>query len=163
MFALLTTALAHESIDLDANIQLGTEMAIHQARASDVYALGERLLVDAPVKGDVSGMVAKVEVTRHGRIEGDLQVLGAEVVLNGPVEGAIRGAIASLVLDARVSGEVEIAVEEVQLGRHARIDGDLAYTSTKRLPELERVVHGRVSWEQAKTDGKGGITLDIDL
>lgn len=163
MFALLTTALAHESIDLDANIQLGTELAIHQARSSDVYAMGERLTIDAPVRGDVSGMVARVEVTRRGRIEGDLQVLGAEVVLDGPVEGSVRGAIASLTLDAPVSGSLEVALDEVVVGRGGRIEGDLAYTSRQRLPALERVVAGHVKWERAREDGESGLTFDLDL
>lgn len=158
MFALLSTALAHDPSGLDAHVQLGTDLAIRDVRHSDVYALGETLVIDAPVKGDVSGMVGKVHVTRRGRIEGNLQVLGAEVVLDGPVVGEVRGAVAVLTLNASV-GSVDAALEEVTVGRGARVRGDLRYRSKERVEALEQVVSGEVRWRPPE-DGKG-LTISI--
>ena len=153
MFALLTTALAHDPAGLDAHVQLGTELTIRDERSSDVYALGETLVIDAPVHGDVSGMVGRVHVTRRGRIEGNLQVLGAEVVLDGPVEGEVRGAVAVLELNASVGG-MDAALEEVSVGRSARVRGGLRYRSEARIPALEKVTRGEVSWS-APEEGQG--------
>ena len=152
----LTSAVASDfqidvDVDLNANIRIGETVRITSRNDGNVYSLGEALIIDAPVEGQVGGLAQDIHVTKAGSIGGDLTLAGETLVLDGPVSGDIKGAMRVFDLNSRVDGAVHIALEEAKVGPKARIDGDLDYESEARIPALEKVVRGAVTWEKSDT------------
>jgi cytoskeletal protein CcmA (bactofilin family) len=163
LLVLATAVLAAEpsidldlDLDVDATLRIGETLRTEGRTRGDLYSIGGSLVVDAPVEGDVGGLAKDIRVEKTGSVGGDLTLAGDTLVLHGPVAGDVRGAMRVLDLNSRVRGSVEVAFHEVRIGRNARIDGDLDYTSEARIPALETIVEGAVTWQ------KGDVAISFD-
>lgn len=161
MLLFAITALANPDATT-ATISIGDDVAVRHRVEGSVFALGGTLVIDAPVEGNVYGLAEKVHITRRGSVSGTVNLASESMRIEGSI-GGLKGAVASLDLDAPVQGAMEIAVDEVTIGRRARVTGSLDYTSRERITALEKVSEGTVEHHRSEDDVNGGFHLELDL
>jgi cytoskeletal protein CcmA (bactofilin family) len=99
----------------------------------DVYFTGG-LRVDGEIRGQViaESSPATLMLSEHGRITGQVNV--SHLIVNGSVNGPVRASeFLEMQPSARISGDVEYAMIEIQQG--AVIEGRMLLTSTKTTAE----------------------------
>lgn len=133
------------------------EVRINGTVTGDVVALAGRVVISGEVGGSVRAAAATVVI--DGRV-GDDVFVGARRVRTGPasvigrdllvwswsavVEGTVgrnfEGSQRSATLDGAVTGDVEVTVETLHVGRGARVSGYLAYRSHDRASVADGAV-----------------------
>ncbi|MGH8927679.1 MAG: hypothetical protein ACRDWH_04975 [Acidimicrobiia bacterium] len=127
----------------------------------DVLAVAGRVVINGTVGGAVRAAAGQVEV--GGVVGDDLVVAAWNTVLtgsgqvgrdlinwgrNGQVEGAVGrdlgGRYTRLVLDGQVEGAVDVNVANLVVGSTARVEGDIAYRSTRQAEINSELVGGSV-------------------
>jgi cytoskeletal protein CcmA (bactofilin family) len=72
--------------------------------SEDLYAAGNRVVVEGRVEGDVAAAFEEVRVS--GEVTGNLLVLSGRVVVTGAVGGSVRVVGGSVVIEGTVGGDV---------------------------------------------------------
>jgi cytoskeletal protein CcmA (bactofilin family) len=122
----------------------GGEVVVNAPVGGNVRSAGGSVTVNGEVDGDLVVAGGRVIVGPGVRVAGDLLAAGGEVVIDGIIEGDLRatggritfsGEVAGtallrardLNLNGRFAGAADFAGENVELGRGARFDDDVAY------------------------------------
>ena len=79
---------------LRGGMNVGKPLRITTPRDGDVISIGGRVLVDAPVQGDVWTLGADIELTPRADVSGDIVALGGKVL--GASRAAVRGTISQV-------------------------------------------------------------------
>ena len=91
------------------------------AVASDLYAFGAGVEIQADVQGDL--VAAGGRVVTAGRVQGNLIVAAGSVTLGGAVDGNVRGAGGAVTINGRVGRNLNVGGGTVVLTPDAVIDG----------------------------------------
>lgn len=99
-------------------VVIGPEEVINE----DLYAVGNSVLIQGTVRGDVATAARRVEIA--GTVEGDVLSMAADTSISGRVGGSIRAAGGTLVLAGEVEEDAVLAGAEVRLAPNARVGRD---------------------------------------
>lgn len=115
LIALAGPALAQEGPFLfggDAYASGGTVIVDH-AGIDNVFAMGERVEVAAPISG--SAHLAGRRLATEAEIAGSVFAVGADVTLGGPVAGDVSAAGYDVVVEGAVGGNVRAAARTLRI------------------------------------------------
>ena len=105
-----------ESVEISGNVGQSARVGVRSVE------------VTGSVGGDLLAGAQSVLLSEQSVIGRDLLLGAQEVEINGQVRN-VKGGARSLTINGSVKGDVEVDVENLTLGRGARIEGDLIYTS----------------------------------
>ena len=115
---------------------LGGRVVVDHAVAGDALLLGGTVDVRAPVGDDLRAAGGDVS------LEGRAQLAGGEVRVDGRVDGSLQVRARRLVLNGLVGGNVQAAVEQLEIGPQARVGGGLRHTASSIKQDPAAVVAG---------------------
>jgi hypothetical protein len=92
-----------------------------------LYAAGGRVRLNAKVARNARIAGGHIEVGPEADVQGGLTIGGGEVAVNGRVGKYLQVGAGSTRIDGHVSGDVDVASGELDIGPDAVIDGGLTY------------------------------------
>lgn len=99
--------------------------------------------------GSVTFFGQDIKLFSEGSIGGDLNGAAQHIMLSGPVERSVLIGGQSLTLQSTVGGNVDAAVERVDMINSAQVAGDLNYQASSELSINESAVGGTVNFTPA--------------
>jgi hypothetical protein len=140
---------------LRGGLSVGRPLRVAAAHEGDVISIGGKVLVDAPVHGDVWTLGADIELTPRAEVSGDIVALGGKVL--GAARGVVHGTV-NQVPDLKipflgVMGS-QFSVQAVGFGRHLLgyllLGIGLFLTSYYRTARARALYHGlSAAWRPA--------------
>lgn len=141
----------------------GSTVTVNGTVDGDILCAGQKVTVNGPVGGDVRLAGQFVEVNgaiggssttfaqdvRFGdqsKVAGDLNGAAQQFTINGTIGRDIAVGGQSFTLNNQVSGNVDIAVQQIDLGGSALVLGNLNYGAEKELSFDQSLVKGAVSY-----------------
>ncbi len=118
-----TFILALFSVLAFGQAEKGKETVIDQVQTDDVYIAGEKITVNAAIKGDL--VMAGASMIVKDSIHGDLTGAGGELFIYGYIMDDVRAAGGRITIDSEIGDDVVVAGGEVVLTENARINGKL--------------------------------------
>lgn len=119
---------------------LGGNVTINGEVGDDVRAVAGSVTIAGKVGGDVAAAVGKIDILSTAEIDGDILAYSSSLTLAGRLGGKLMGNIGTARLDGGVSGDVEVTTNVLELGKNAKIQGEITYKSDVELiraPEAE--------------------------
>jgi len=154
----------------------GRRVEINGTVGGDVLCAGQNITINGTVSGDVriagqnvmlKGNIAKNVIvfaqtlTNEAVIEGEVLVGGQDATINGQIGKNLMAFAQSVKLDTPIGGNVDLTAESLYLGSKTAIQGNLTYTSNKKLTQApESVVLGKTILKplpKEKVKPKGGL------
>lgn len=131
----------------------------------DILAIGGNSRIGGQVKGDVriaggnvtiTGDIGKNATAFSGNfllaegaaVDGSINVFAGTVVIDGVVGGDLRAGSGTVQINGLVKGDVRLHADQIRFGPQAKIEGNLLYTSEKKITIPEGVVSGSVEYKQ---------------
>jgi cytoskeletal protein CcmA (bactofilin family) len=100
--------------------------------------------VEGFVERDVHSGFGDIEVTKDGRVGGDINAGVGDVKVDGPVDGEIDAGLGDVYVDAPVGGDIDVGRGHVELGPRAQVHGNVYYGSGQIRPHPDAVVEGNM-------------------
>jgi cytoskeletal protein CcmA (bactofilin family) len=114
----------------------------------DLRAAGGIITLGSTVSGETLGAGASIHVTPKAELRGRTWLAGNEVVIAGRVTGEVKAYGRYITVSGELTGPVQLSAERIELQPTARVNGDLAYSSTHRIVIRNgAVVTGRLTRE----------------
>lgn len=126
----------------DDALLLGGNVDVRAPVGDDLRAAGGDVLVDSPVGGDVMAAAGNLKLTSTAHVAGRADLAGGDVRIEGRVDGPLRVRARRLVLNGPVGGDVDAAVEQLELGSRARVGGALRHTASTVTQDPAAVLSG---------------------
>ena len=120
----------------------------------NVRALVGDIIISSDISGDVALVGGNIRIDNNVDVGGDILALGNRIELVNSHPGDIKLRGERIILHSAISGDAELHSSNIEMWNGAEIFGDLRYTAKERNEELERRVHGEVTFTQ---DRKGAI------
>ncbi len=117
----------------DNAMAFGQSVLLDEGRiGGDFLAMGEIVLIDGEVAGDVYAGCKELRVTSRGVIHGNLYIGAETLIIDGLVAGTLQGGANNIRINSELGGgEIEIGrTGELVLGADAFINGDLRYRAS---------------------------------
>jgi cytoskeletal protein CcmA (bactofilin family) len=126
------------SVDVEAAVAgdalvAGGTVRLAENVGQSVYAAGGRLSLSGQVARNARLAGGEVLLEPTARIGGNLTITAGRAEIRGATDGSLGAAGSSVLIDGRIGGDAEIAAASIELGPHARIDGNLRYRSSAEL------------------------------
>jgi hypothetical protein len=99
------------------------EILIDKVQLDDVYLAGEKIKVNAPVKGDL--VIAGGNLIVKDSIHGDLTGAGGDLSIEGYIADDVRVAGGKITIDSEIGDDLVVFGGEVIITENARINGKL--------------------------------------
>lgn len=131
-------------------VVLAATLQVHAPVGDDLRAVGGQIVIADRVEGDVVVFAGELSILSTAEIDGDVMFYGGSLDINGPVKGAVFGSAERVRIDGSVGKDVTVtARNELELGSHASIAGDVSYKSQQPISRaLESNVVGDVSRDE---------------
>jgi cytoskeletal protein CcmA (bactofilin family) len=100
--------------------------------------------VEGFVVRDIHSGFGDIEVTKDGRVGGDINAGVGDVKVDGPVDGEIDAGLGDVYVDALVGGDIDVGRGHVELGPRAQVHGNVYYGSGQIRPHPDAVVEGNM-------------------
>ncbi len=100
--------------------------------------------VEGFVERDVHSGFGDVEVSKAGRVGGDINAGVGDVRVDGPVGGEIDAGLGDVYVNAPVGGDIDVGRGHVELGPGAQVHGDVYNGSGQIQPHPDAVVDGNM-------------------
>jgi cytoskeletal protein CcmA (bactofilin family) len=121
---------------------LGGTVDVRAPVGDDLRAAGGDVLLEDVVRGDVLAAGGRLSLTQTAQVAGRAQLAGGEVQVDGRVDGSLNVRARRLVLNGPVGGNVQAAVERLEIGPQARVGGALRHTAAIITQDPAAVVAG---------------------
>ncbi len=133
----------------------------------DLLVGGERMVIDAPVGGDVYAFGGELHILEGGMVGGDILSATGKIIVEGKVGGRITGGSGAVVIDGVVGEVCDLEVGQMKIGENAVIAGDLCYSAPEPatiadgaqvMGDTQYTVATHDDWDSAhEDDDEGGI------
>ncbi|MFW6231200.1 MAG: hypothetical protein ACOC32_04225, partial [Nanoarchaeota archaeon] len=124
----------------------GGGVSIRGLVRDDVRAAGGEVDVFARIDGDLVVTGGSVTIHPEAIIKGDIIASGGDLKLLADHPGNVKMSGGDITLNARIDGDVELAVGSLDVGDDLKILGNVKYRSKQQFPELEERTVGRVDY-----------------
>lgn len=130
----------------------GQSLSVTGTVHGDVRLAGQNINLNGQVSGNASVAGQSFTLDSRAKVAGDLSIAGQDVTLNGPVGRDITAGSGTLTINSTVGRNVTAQVVTLRLGSHAKVGGNISYTSDKGLTkDAGAVVSGSVTRNAPKT------------
>lgn len=119
--------------DYEGGLIAGAFVTLRGSSHGDVTAVAGSITVDGRIEGNADFVAERVELTPQARITGNVRFLARRIVIGGQIDGNVLALTQDSRVDGRIAGDVSITTESGQLGRLARIDGDVDLVSEQPM------------------------------
>lgn len=126
----------------DDALLMGGTVDVLAPVGEDLRAVGGDISVESSVGGDVLAAAGTLRLTNAAQVGGRAELAGGDVLIDGRVNGSLNVHARRLVLNGPVGGDVQVSVEQLELGSKARVDGGLRYTASTFTQDPAAVVTG---------------------
>jgi len=110
-----------------------------------VRLTGKAVTINGKVDGNVMALADTVILGTNAVVGGDVQVFANTVVQQGTIKGdAAFYSARMLTFSGTIEGNTRAAAPEILFMRNARLEGNLSYTSGKKLVPVKGVVGGEL-------------------
>ncbi|MEN8790308.1 MAG: hypothetical protein ABF295_12390, partial [Flavobacteriaceae bacterium] len=99
------------------------EILIDKVQTDDKYIAGEKIIVNAAIKGDL--VIAGGSLMVKDSIHGDLSAAGGEISLEGHIADDVRVAGGRITIDSEIEDDLVVFGGEVVISENAKIKGKL--------------------------------------
>jgi cytoskeletal protein CcmA (bactofilin family) len=134
--------------DITADLSgLVGQLEVHAPVGDDVRIAGGRVVIASKVAGDVVMVGGELVITSTAEIEGDVLFYGGVLSIEGTVKGSVLARAETIRVDARIGKDISVtAANELVLGAHADVGGNVRYTSSKEaMRAIDSVVVGSIT------------------
>lgn len=129
-------SLAGGSIDLRAPV------------GDDVRAAGGDVSIESHVGGELLAAGGNVMLAPSALIEQGATLAGGNVTIDGRVIGPLKVKAQKIVLHGEVSGDAELAAEQIELGPTAKIGGTLRYAANELKRADGAIIGGTITRDE---------------
>jgi cytoskeletal protein CcmA (bactofilin family) len=153
----------------DNALAFGQSVMLDEGRIDgDFLAMGEIVLIDGEVAGDVYAGCKELRVTSRGVIHGNLYIGAETVIIDGLVTGILQGGANTIRINSELGGgDIDIGRSgKFVLGPDAHINGDLRYRASSEAEIHETTtLTGEFEFSPYAPGayGKGGFSLKFFL
>lgn len=130
IFGASVTAKGKVSDDL---FIMGGSVNMNASVTQDVRIVAGDVTISGVVQGDVVVIGGRLTILSSAKITGDVLLYGEEATIDGAVGGQVLGTIRTLRLNGPVGKGVDITTNQLTLGDHAAVTGDVLYISQNEL------------------------------
>lgn len=103
-----------------------------------------RTEISGEIEKNVTALTETLLLVEGAAVDGNINAFAASVILNGIVGGDVRSASRRLEINGEVKGDVAVSVETLTFGPNGKIQGNLIYTSERKMNIPKGAVAGRV-------------------
>lgn len=130
---------------------IAATLQVHAPVGDDLRAIGGQVVIGDRVVGDVAVFAGELTILSTAEIDGDVMFYGGVLNVEGPVKGSVFGSAESVRIDANIGKDVTVtARNEMVLGSHANIAGDVSYKSQSVANRaLESTVVGEITRDES--------------
>ena len=142
--------LAGQTINSDGTINgdafaLGQNIIISGPVSGSIRAFGQTLNIKSEVGRNVLMGGQSVSIEKSAIVNGNVLAAGQVVNISGTVNKGLNASAGIVMIDGTIVGDVSIEANEIKITPTAKIDGNLAYKSSKEAMIPEGVVLGQVN------------------
>ncbi len=142
---------------IGANVQLDADVAgdVYVAAANGrltgkilgvLRVFGSQLQIASSVQGELTGMAARLIVTRDSQVTGETSLSGSEVTFAGESSGPLSIEATSAEISGVVKGPLRIEATRIHFADGARIDGDAEiYTIAEPVIDKGARINGHMT------------------
>lgn len=151
----------------------GGDVEVRAPVGRNLFAAGGEVTLAGPVDGSARMAGGTIRIAPEARVVGDATLAGGSITVDGPVDGDLRAFGERITVNARVSGDLQFAGEDLRIGPAARIGGDVVYTGGGRFSiDPAAQVSGAIKKASNERDWKrltrgapiaGGISLSFGM
>lgn len=153
-FILLFITLCISALNAySADIRTGNVIRIDTAVSEDLYAAAQKIIIKAPVRGDLIG--AGQEIRIEDSIYGDINAACEILHISGPVMDDARIAVRAITLESEIMGDLVVFAAETHIAKNARIRGDLIVFSGEVT--IDGTIDGAIILKGGKITINGSI------
>lgn len=134
----------------------GQKVTINGTVGQDVRAAGQFVQVNGTIGGSLTAFGQDVQMGKDARIDGDVNGAGQQFTLEGTVGRDVAIGTQMLTLSGEVKGNVDVAVEQLQVGDSASVLGNFNYSASKELSIDASRVQGSVSFNPKENNHQDG-------
>ncbi len=118
---------------------------IHGVIGDDLRIISSDTTIAEAVEGDLLVIGGTVHILSTASVVGDVLLYAGDATIEGPIEGDLVGAVGTLRIDAPITGNVDVSVEQLSLGERAAVAGSVRYVSEQTLTQsLGATVTGEI-------------------
>ncbi len=139
----------------DDALLFGGTIDVRAPVGDDLRAAGGDVVLEGSVGGDVVAAGGQLKLTQAAHVGGYAELAGGDVTLDGRVDGALSVRARRLWINGTVGGQVDAAVEQLELGPLARVAGALRHTASSVSQDPAAVVSGPMTHVE-RLFGDGG-------
>lgn len=132
---------------------------INGSVGQDIRLAGQYANINSEVTGSVTFFGQDIKLFSEGSIAGDLNGAAQHIMLSGPVGRSVFIGGQKLTLQSTVGGNIDAAIESVDIMSGAEVAGDFNYHADRKLSIDESVVGGSVSYTPANQNRSGGLAF----
>lgn len=135
--------------------------AINGDVGQDIRLAGQYANINSEVAGSVTFFGQDIKLFSEGSIGGDLNGAAQHIMLSGPVERSVFIGGQKLTLQSAIGGNVDAAIEQVDIMSGASVAGDFNYHAERKLSIDESVVGGSTNHTPANRNqsNTGGLAI----
>ena len=109
-----------------------------------------KLFIDGEIGRNVTALSGDLYLNKDSAVNGSLNAFAENLVVDGFIGGDMRSGAQTVRINGVIKGNVEVESSDLQFGPHAKIEGNLTYTSRERITIPEGVVLGEVTEREPK-------------
>jgi cytoskeletal protein CcmA (bactofilin family) len=156
---LLMILSAVSVLAFDARSGMTVTVASGEVVDDDLYVAAETIIVDGTVDGDL--WAAGNTITVNGIVNGSVMAAGRIVNINGDVTHAVRAVAETININGDVDGDVMAGCGKLNIGRTARIGGDLLFGAD--IAGIDGPVEGNIKGSGREVTISNWVNGDVEL
>ncbi len=122
------------------------KVTVNGTVGQDVRAAGQFVEIDGTVGGSLTAFGQDVRLGDEASVADDVNGAAQQITLDGVVGRDVAVGTQLFALNGEVKGNVDVAMEQIQLGSDASVAGNLNYSTQRELSFDESGVAGTVSY-----------------
>jgi cytoskeletal protein CcmA (bactofilin family) len=156
---LLMILSAVSVLAFDARSGMTVTVASGEVVDDDLYVAAETIIVDGTVDGDL--WAAGNTITVNGIVNGSVMAAGRIVNINGDVTHAVRAVAETININGDVDGDVMAGCGKLNIGRTARIGGDILFGAD--IAGIDGPVEGNIKGSGREVTISNWVNGDVEL
>ena len=100
--------------------------------------VAQQIIVEGKIDGDFLGVSEDFELNKNSEIFGELNFYCERISIESPIAGDLKGAAKNVKINANINGDVDISVENLEIGPESIIKGNLQYKSIDKIDDINK-------------------------
>ena len=134
-------------------------ITINGAVERDARLASQYVHVDGQVGGSLTAFAQEVRLGKDSRVAEDINGAAQHATFDGAIGRDLAIGLQELMLGGTVAGNVDAAVEKVQLGSSATVAGNFNYSAQQKATFDDSKVQGSVSFNEDQNDSRSNDAL----